>query len=105
VVQLKGEEMKMEIDDKMNHCFVKLDEYKADCKTSFKTSDYLKEAERIAQVRDSSRKQLNDWLIALDKIKLNEPKWRRIKGECETKIVSIQNELKRYKVEFLLQNR
>jgi hypothetical protein len=105
VVQQKGEEMKLEIDEKMNRCFVKLDEYKANCKTSFKTSEYLKEAERFVQVRESSRKQLNDWLASLDKIKLNESEWKRIKGECEKKIVSIQSELERFKVEILLQKR
>jgi hypothetical protein len=32
VVQLKGEEMKMKIDEQMNQMFVKLNEYKNECK-------------------------------------------------------------------------
>jgi hypothetical protein len=105
VVQLKGEEMKMEIDEKMNRCIKKLDDYKINCKSSFKAKEYLKESERFRQVKNSCRKQLNEWLDILDEIKVNEPEWKRIKRESEKKIEKIQKELSRFIVELLLQKR
>lgn len=104
-VQLKGERMKLEIEKKMACCFKKLDDYKLNCKSHLKTSEYLKEAERFVKENDFTRTQLNEWLGILDMMKWNEPEWRRIKNESRKKIETIQNELSRFETDMLLQKR
>lgn len=105
VVQLKGEEMKAEIKKKMDHCLKKLETYKGECKSGFKTNEYLKESNRFFHEKESTRKQLDEWLNTLNEIKFNESEWKRIKSESATKIDIIRNELDRFKAEVLLQRR
>jgi hypothetical protein len=105
VVQLKGEQMKHEIDMKMSSSFQKLDEYKNECKSKCKTIEYLQEATRLGQEKDANRKQLNEWLVTLNEFKFNDSVWKMIKNESEKKIESVQNELDRFKASSLLQNR
>lgn len=99
VVQLKGEEMKFKIDEKMNGLIGKLEDYKQECKKGLSTAEYVEKSEALGRDKDVARDELEKWEDILNEIKVNEQEWRRIKSESEKAIVIFETKLVEFKVD------
>jgi hypothetical protein len=101
-VQMRGEEMKIEIDEAMNHVMNKLEEYKEECKLSLKSREYLDKSEMIRIDKDKRRGELEEWLekLGADDVELNE--FNKVKIECEQAIKRLENDMDLFKSRDLL---
>lgn len=102
VVQLKGEEIKLQIDAQMNRLQRKLDEYNEACKKAFETNEYLVKSEKIRVEKDKGRQVLDIWLSTLNEVKLNEREWEKVKGESQMAIERFETALDLFKRDLLL---
>lgn len=103
VVQLRGEEMKLEIDTKMSCLIKKLDEYNTSCKMNLETKDYLDKLNKIQVEREDDRQKLEKWVKELRLNKLNENgEWARVKSESKHAIERFQVTLELFKHDLLL---
>jgi hypothetical protein len=99
VVQFKGDEMKLKIDETVRHHISRMEEYKKNCKS---TSEYVAKLEAFDRI---SQEKLDKWMATLNELKLNENEYRLIKDECEKAAVSLKSELSKFKQNFLSQSR
>lgn len=106
VVQLKGEEMKLKIDENMERIFRKLNDFSEKCKMIvINERDFTANSENIRIEKATGRVELKKWFASLNEIKLDEKEWKRIKSESEKLIRVMEIKLTKFKAEFLLQNR
>lgn len=102
VIQLKGDEMKLRIDEKMNASFEKLREYDDRCKDLLKTSEFKAKSAKFSLEKEKARRDFEKWMATLNEVKLNEEEWKRVKRESEKAIEMFKIELDRFKIELLL---
>jgi hypothetical protein len=105
VVQLRGEEAKLKIDEKMNNFFDKLEEYEKDCKKALKTSEYVAKSKKLNLQNEVIRKELDKWQEYLDKINFNKQQWGKIKSESENVIKHLKSQQRHFENDLLLQER
>lgn len=103
VVQLKGEEAKLRIDEEMTRLIDSLNKYKSECKDNLETREYLREMGRFESEIEASRQNLEMWLCKLDEF--NEEGWKKIKRESEKAIRMFETNLAQFKIDLLLQKR
>jgi hypothetical protein len=106
IVQLKGEEMKMEIDNKMNHFINKLDEYNDECKKSFELKEYLAKAEKFRLEKEEGRQMLAQYLSNLNNdlfVLYDNDQWLTCKNETKEALDRFENALDLFKQDLLLQ--
>jgi hypothetical protein len=104
VVQLKGEEMKLEIDKQIDQILGKLEEYNENCKMNLKTTDYLTRSEEIRLEKEDARKLLDKWENILnDDAKLDQIEWTRVDIESKKAIEWFECTLDLFKSDLLLQ--
>lgn len=102
-VQLKGEEMKLEIDNQMDYFISILEEYNENCKIYSNTDDYWLKSEEFREEKDECRKVLNKWVNILnDEVKLSENEWTRIEIESQEAIEWFESTLDLFKSNLLL---
>jgi hypothetical protein len=102
VAQLRVEEKQMSIDEE---AFVKLDEFKASCKSYFKSSEYSAKSRGFERKIEAARQGIKNSMFTLNELKRNELEWMRIKRESEEVIERFKIELKTFKRDSLLQKR
>jgi hypothetical protein len=105
VVQLKGEEMKLKIDNQMSELISKLDEYNNECKKNLTTKEYLTKLEEIRVEKEETRKSLDKWMGTLNEMKFKQTEWETIKKESDDAIKRLEADLLMFKTDVLLQNR
>jgi hypothetical protein len=99
VVQIKGEEMILKINEKMDRMISKLEEYKIECKNGFSKSEYVVKSDNFVEEIGAARKDLEKWLTILDEIKFNEKEWIRIKNESNKSIELFEKKLVEFKTD------
>ena len=67
IVQLKGEELKLRIDQEMDKLFGTLEEYERQCKTFLSTNEYQNETAKLSNELKISQSNLDSWIEILDK--------------------------------------
>jgi hypothetical protein len=102
-VQLKGEEMKLKIDEQMSTLISKLEKYSEECKENLSSSDYLTKLEKIREDKEDARSNLEKWMATLNELKINEKEWARIDSESEQAIQRFEADLDLFKRDLLLQ--
>jgi hypothetical protein len=101
VVQLKGDEAKLEIDRKMSRIFTKLDTYKDESKKGFKKDAYVEKSKAFSIEKEAKSNELKNWRATLNEIKVNENEWKRIKSECEKSMKSFEIKLAQFKADLV----
>jgi hypothetical protein len=117
-VQLRGEEMKIEIDNRMNRVIGDLEEYNQKCKTNLSTNEYVVMSEKIRVEKDEGRQMLDKWtsmttLLASNECQQcgnnfhitneeNESEWTRVKNESDKVVKQLEIALDRFKGDLLL---
>lgn len=97
MVQLKGEEMILEINEKMHGIQSKLDDYKKECQKGFGKKKYVVKAENWRLEKNEAHEDLKKWMTKLNEIKFNENEWKRIRREIEKAIEIFENKLTDFK--------
>jgi tetratricopeptide (TPR) repeat protein len=101
-VQMRGDELKLKIDEKMNELFTLIGSYENDCKHFLATSAYAEKCGELNSRKDLARKDLEAWQTTLDQMKRNEIEWRNIKKMSEIVIERFEAELARFQRGLLL---
>lgn len=101
-VHIKGELLKVKIDEEMNALLDKLEEYKQTCKNYLKTDQFSADSNKLDQDSKSAKFELNKCLSILDEVKVNEEEWKRIKLENEERLNDLDAKLQQFKFELLL---
>jgi hypothetical protein len=101
VVQLRGEEMKLKIDEQMNELILKLEECKEVCKKALNTCEHTVRSDKLESEKEAARRQLEKWTATLNEIKINEEEWKRIIGESKIALESFELKLVQFKIDLL----
>ena len=100
-VQLKGEEMILNIKENMNRIISKLDQHKNECRYELKNGVFDIKLKKFIDEKEKTQTDLEKWLETLNEIKLNEQEWKKIKTESEKAIENFENKLIKFKIDLL----
>ena len=123
-VQLKGEELKLIIDQEMRKLIYRLEEYDSKTRRFLSSNEFKEESKKFDNELKIAQSNLDSWIESLNKfrqflapnnhafkiycyskrIKLDEEKWKRIKEESEQKLKSLTEESEKFKNKLLLNN-
>jgi hypothetical protein len=102
-VQLRGEEMKAEIDAQMDRLHTKLEEYNQECKMGLRKEEYLAKSGEVHLKNEEGRKVLEKWEEVLaDELKKSE--WSKVNNESAIAIEQFETSLEQFKRDLLLKN-
>jgi hypothetical protein len=101
-VQLRGEELKMKIDEKMDQVFSQISKYDESCKEFLTTSVYAEQFERLNSTKNLARKDLESWHATLDQMKRNDLEWQNIKKQSKAMIEIVKRDLARFQSDLLI---
>jgi hypothetical protein len=102
-VQLKGDEIKLEIDNQIDKILSQLEEYNENCKMNLNSNDYLARSKEIQVEKEDAEKLLAKWeKILNDDNKLNQIEWSRIENESKQAIEWYEGSLELFKGDLLL---
>jgi hypothetical protein len=104
-VQLKGEEMKLKIDEQMASLIGKLDKYNEDCKQNLSSSEFVAKSKELSDEKEEARFELEKWLDTLNELKYKEAETERIKNESREIIKKFETKLRQFKIDSLLQKK
>ena len=100
-VQLKGEEMILNISENMTKIISKLDQHKNECENELNGNEFKMKSKKLIDEKEKARIDLDKWQETLNEIKLNEQEWKRIKIESEKAIEKFENKLIEFKIDLL----
>lgn len=88
-VEIKGEELKALIDDCVSTLVAKMAAYKCECKAYLGSKEFASVAGAVEEVKREAKVELNEWMVRLDRLRIDEAAWKRITEESEEKRSSL----------------
>jgi hypothetical protein len=101
VVQSKGDDIKLEIDNQIDRILSKLEEYHEKCKINLNSNDYLARSNEIRVQKEDARKLLAEWENILKDTKVDQKEWVRIENESKNAIEWFECSLELFKGDLL----
>lgn len=100
-VQLRGEKLKLRIDDKMREFFMKLEKYEFERERALKADEFRDKLMMLELMKNDARDELAAWENTLNQIKQNQNEWRQIKSKSEMAIENFKSQLCQFRSDLL----
>lgn len=105
-VLLQREQLKLRIDENAQELIDELEEFEKLCCCDERTRSndanlFDSSRNRLRAENDAAKTCLHNWTHELNKLKLDEAKWRHIKQECDKRLNDLRTKTDRFQTEFL----
>lgn len=99
-IELKREELKMKVDEKVNSLINELEIYDSNFKNYLKSSEYEEKNQNYDEIIKSIEVKFNIWLHELNKLKVNIQEWKSIKLQADCATFNIRHRNLQMKSDF-----